>query len=202
MQLWVSAKLENTERDWANKTINSHLSALKAFCNWAVESKKMATNPMTRFPMLNDDKQKNPRRAITPDEFDKLLKVAKLRPVAEFGREKLKLPKGSVKPWTQAPLSFTTINACYARGREALTKRQAKIDQLDATGLERALIYAVLVTTVLRRGELASLSVSQVDFERRAIILDAEDEKNGKGSIIPLRQTRSVRYANVSNGVR
>lgn len=155
---WVSAQLENKERDWANKTINSHLSALSAFCNWAVETKKMAANPLARFPMLNSGKQKNPRRAITPEEFERLLKVAKLRPVADFGREKVELPEqeGKRTNWTLAPLSYATIEAAYERGKATLSRSQAKIDQLDATGHERALIYAVLVSTGLRRGELAS----------------------------------------------
>ncbi len=189
---WVSAQLADKERDWANKTINSHLSALNAFCNWAMESKRMAANPLARFPMLNSGKQKNPRRAITPDEFDRLLKAARLRPIAEFGRLTVKLPEGSAKPWTLAPLSFATIDAAYTRGCEALSKSQGKIDQLEATGQERALIYAVLVSTGLRRGELASLSVSQVDFAQNAITLEAEDEKNGQGSTIPLREDVSL----------
>ena len=46
----------------------------------------------------------------------------------------------------------------------------------------------MLVTTGLRRGELASLFVSQVDFERNSVTLEAEDEKNGQGSTIPLRE--------------
>lgn len=129
---WVSKQLDSQDQNWANKTINSHLSALKAFCNWAVETKKMAANPLARFPMLNSGKQKNPRRAITPEELERLLKVAKLRPVADFEREKVELPKreGKRTSWTLAPLSYATIEAAYVRGKAALSKSPSKSTNL------------------------------------------------------------------------
>ena len=61
--------------------------------------------------------------------------------------------------------------------------------QLDRLGRERALIYKTLVLTGLRKGELASVTVSQIHFEGPApyIVLDAKDEKNRRGSEIPIR---------------
>jgi len=56
-------------------------------------------------------------------------------------------------------------------------------------GRERALLYAVLVTTGLRRGELAALNVGDVllDDERPAILLRGVDAKNGESARLPLR---------------
>jgi len=62
-------------------------------------------------------------------------------------------------------------------------------EQLLVLGRERALIYKTLVLTGLRKGELASLTVGQVDFtgDVAYLVLNAKDEKNRKGSEIPLR---------------
>ncbi|MCA9295432.1 MAG: site-specific integrase, partial [Phycisphaerales bacterium] len=56
-------------------------------------------------------------------------------------------------------------------------------------GRERALIYKTLVLTGLRKGELASVTVGQIDFDAPVpyLILEAKDEKNRQGSEIPLR---------------
>lgn len=60
---------------------------------------------------------------------------------------------------------------------------------LDQLGRKRALLIKVMVLTGLRKSELGSLTVGQVvlDSEMPCLILDATDEKNGKGSSIPLR---------------
>lgn len=63
------------------------------------------------------------------------------------------------------------------------------IADLERTGHERALIYKTLVLTGLRKGELASLTVGQLDFNGPVAyaILNPADEKNRRGSNIPLR---------------
>ena len=61
---------------------------------------------------------------------------------------------------------------------------------LERLGQERALIYKTLVLTGLRKGELASITVGQVDARRRPALFwcsNAADEKNREGSTIPLR---------------
>src|SRR5260370_1049842 len=56
-------------------------------------------------------------------------------------------------------------------------------------GRERALIYKTLVLTGLRKGELTSLTVGQMDLDGPAAyaVLNAADEKNREGSEIPIR---------------
>ena len=61
--------------------------------------------------------------------------------------------------------------------------------ELERLGTERALIYKTLVLTGLRRNELASLTVAQLELEGPMpfAVLKAADEKNRQGSTIPLR---------------
>ncbi len=51
------------------------------------------------------------------------------------------------------------------------------------------MIFKCLVLTGLRRGELASITVSQLDLdgEMPCIVLESADEKNREGSTLPLR---------------
>ena len=55
--------------------------------------------------------------------------------------------------------------------------------------MERALIYKTLVLTGLRKGELASITVGQLDLDAPTpfLVLEAADEKNREGSTLPLR---------------
>src|SRR5262249_53773064 len=61
--------------------------------------------------------------------------------------------------------------------------------RLELIGRERSLIYRTLVLTGLRKGELTSLTVAQLHLDDGVpvAILDAADEKNREGSVIPLR---------------
>ncbi len=91
--------------------------------------------------------------------------------------------------WTKAPLAFDTLEAAAQRGRRALSKRPDYIAKLERRGRERALVYKSLVLTGLRKGELAALTVGHVELDEPLpyLILDAADEKAGRGAEIPLR---------------
>ena len=68
------------------------------------------------------------------------------------------------------------------------TQRASKntVRKLDKIGRERALILKTMLLTGLRKGELASLTVGQLYGDR--LELSAADEKNRKGSSLPLRE--------------
>jgi integrase len=90
------------------------------------------------------------------------------------------------RTWTKAPLTLTTLEAAANRVRDMLKDRADLIAELEHTGRERALIYKVLVLSGLRKGELASLTVGQVELEIGAggtayATLHAADEKAGGG---------------------
>ena len=62
--------------------------------------------------------------------------------------------------------------------------------RLELLGRERALIYKTLILTGLRKGELDSLTVGQLELDRPKphLVLDAADDKSGRGASIPLRE--------------
>jgi integrase len=203
---WVSRLLElpdgdmfdaagsiTTPRRPAARTVNAKLATLTAWGNWLVESGRLTANPFSRLRKLDEcDDVRRQRRALTTAEIDRLLTVARLRPVAQFGRPTLRIvdgtrPAKSRATWKRAELTFDTIVEAAERGRARIRPEAA--EQYARLGRERALIYRVLVTTGLRRGELAALTVGDVllDDGRPAIVLRGADAKNGKRATLPLR---------------
>jgi integrase len=180
-------------RRLAGRTINARLATLTAWGNWLVDSGRLAANPFTRLRKLDEaDDVRRKRRALTADELRRLLTVARLRPVAEFGRPTVRIvdearPAKSRATWKRAELTFDTVVAAAERGRTRL--RPDVVDRLERDGRERALLYAVLVTTGLRKGELAALTVGDVllDEPQPAVVLPGADAKNGQRATLPLR---------------
>ena len=95
----------------------------------------------------------------------------------------------SRRTWKRAPLTLDTLGEAEAHARDALAERPDFIAELERRGRERALTYKVLVLTGLRLNELRSLTVGQLELEGRVAfaVLDAADEKAGRGAEIPLR---------------
>jgi integrase len=185
-----------TPRRPAARTINAKLATLTAWGNWLVDAGRLTVNPFARLRRATGvdeaDDVRRQRRALTADELDRLVTVARLRPVAQFGRPTLRIvddtrPAKSRATWKRAELTFDMIVAAAERGRARMRPEAAK--QFDRLGRERALIYRVLVTTGLRRGELAALTVGDLwlDGARPVIVLRGADAKNGKRATLPLR---------------
>jgi integrase len=180
----------------APRTINAKLGSLTAWGNWLVDSRRLVSNPFTRLAKTagidaGDDIRRQ-RRALTEAELLRLLAVARLRPVAEYGRGTIRrddkpTEKSSRATWKRADLTFETIATAAERGRTRV--RPEVLSQLEQSGWERALLYLVLVTTGLRKGELSSLTVADVDLddEHPAITLAAANAKNGREARLPLR---------------
>lgn len=59
----------------SNKTVQSHVESLRAFCLWAKTRKILKANPLEGIQTL-DTTPKNARRALTEDEIERLLKAA------------------------------------------------------------------------------------------------------------------------------
>ena len=122
-----------------------------------------------------------------------MLFVARLRPLAEYGRETILKPADEVEgkrdTWKPALLTYETIEAAAERARERLVMKPERIEELEAVGRERALVLKTLVLTGLRSGELRSITIGQVFLDGPApfIELEAADEKNRDGSDIQLR---------------
>ena len=178
-------------------TLNGHLRAVTSFGNWAVSTGRLAVNPLARLPHRDEaGNRRRPRRALTADELGRLLKVAQLRPLADFGREVVRADgaddrdnKRSRKTWTRAPLTIETIDAAAERGGVALSKRPELVAQLERRGRERGLLYKTLVLTGLRKSELAALTVAGLELNgpRPFLVLPGHATKSGKRAETPIR---------------
>jgi integrase len=178
------------------RTINARLATLTAWGNWLEHAKRLASNPFDKLRkhvgLVEADDVRRRRRALTADELRRLLTVARLRPVAEFGRPTVRIvddarPAKSRATWKRGELTFDVLAAAAERGRARL--RPDVVARLEHDGRERALLYAVLVTTGLRKGELAALTVGDVllDEQQPVVVLPGADAKNGQRATLPLR---------------
>ena len=188
---WLAARFNE---NLAARTRNSYLEVLKAFCNWCVQTDRLASNPLAKLRKVDQQTDRRiVRRSMTEKELQRLLYVATWRPLAEFGRDVVaKDPsqrKAKRDTWTMSPLTFDDLPAAVERAREKLKDNPGFIVELERRGRQRALVYKALVLTGLRRGELASLTVGslQLDGPMAYATLEAADAKNRQATEIPLR---------------
>lgn len=175
------------------RTHNQHRATLIAFMSWAVESGRASAHPFKKLPTRDErlDRRRQ-RRALTEDELGRLLRVAQLRPLAEYGREVVKRPSEDQtgrKTWTRAPLTPISFEAAVERGRMALSKRAGVLARFELAGRQRALVYKTLVLTGLRKGELASLAVGdlRLDHSPPFVTLHPRADKSRRGAEVPIR---------------
>ncbi len=155
------------KRGASARTRNLDRSALVAFCNWCIETNRLAANPFDRIKKANEEADRRLiRRTLAVDEIERLLDAARRRPLIETmtirtGKNKGQL-KANVRPEVRA--------------------------EKERLGYERALVYACLIYTGLRKSELASLAIGQVvlDTETAHFVLNAADEKARRGARLPL----------------
>ncbi len=189
MEQWL---LNQSNCRMAPRTRNGYLQAIRGFLNWCIETSRLTSNPLKKVAKADEkiDRRKL-RRAMTETELSELLRVALLRPLAEYGRKTIATVKNESKRsnWTYLPLGLETLDDCCTRARERLADNQEFIQELEQRGRERMLVYKTLVTTGLRCNELRSITIGQTHLgtDRPFIELLASDEKNREGSFIPLR---------------
>jgi integrase len=187
--------VEQAELGMSPVTRNCYRESMVCFGNWCRRTRRLTNNPFEDLPRaVQNGDRRHQRRALTEAELLRLLKVARLRPFAEYGREvakkaAAKRSRSSRATWSREPLTFDDLDAAVERARAALIDNPDLIAELEAVGRERELMYKTLVLTGLRKGELASLTVGQLDFSGPVAyaVLNPQDEKNRKGSNIPFR---------------
>ena len=100
------------------------------------------------------------RRAMTKAELVKLLQVARLRPLAEFGRETLAGNASNAEAsgkrrkrsnWIYKPLTLDALPAAVERAKERLANSPELEFEQEQLGRERALNDKTLVLSGLRR---------------------------------------------------
>lgn len=160
---------DQTDAGMSAGTRNDYRRALVAFANWCVRSGRIVSNPLTHVATADDraDRRRT-RRALTDDELVLLRDAAPRRPLAKA----------------------LTIQKGKRSGQQGAKVSDAVLARLERVGRERALIYKTLVLTSLRKGELASITVSQADLGGPVpyLLLHAKDEKARRGAEIPLRK--------------
>ena len=190
LERWLSTRKED---GMGAVTRNAYREAWVTFGNWCVRHHRLTANPFADVPKADTKSdRRHQRRALTEDELCRLIFVGSLRPLAEFGREAVRKSADEVlgrRTWEKAALTFETIADAANRGRVALRDNSRFLAELERRGRERGLIYKTLILTGLRRGELASLTVGQLELDGPVPFarLNAADEKNRQGNSIPLR---------------
>src|SRR5262249_44756894 len=121
------------------RTRNSYLEVWKAFCNWCVRTDRLVSNPLEKLRKVDQQLDRRIlRRCMSTDELQRLLHVARWRPLAEFGRTTVsKDPsqrKGTRDTWTLAPLKCSDLATAVERARAALKENPALVGKLEARG--------------------------------------------------------------------
>ncbi|MGL6073421.1 MAG: tyrosine-type recombinase/integrase [Fimbriiglobus sp.] len=166
VERWLAERI--SEEDMSARSRNHYRSSLIVFFNWCRDSGRLLEHDLNKIPKA--DERSDPRRrrrALTEEELNRLLTVARSRPLKDAQTIRRGERKGEL----------------LAELRPEITK------QLEELGRERVLIYQTLVLTGLRLTELRTLTLAQLDlnFGSEQIVLDAKNEKNRAGSTIPLR---------------
>ena len=163
-ETWLVAR---TEAGSSARTRNLARESWLVFLNWCVETGRLTVNPFAGLSKANAKADpRRQRRPLSEDELGRLLAVARTRPLDA----KLAINRGERKGQAGARLTDATRAA------------------LDRAGRERALVYKTLVLTGLRKSELGSITVGQVNLDDRPhIVLAAADEKARRGALVPLR---------------
>ena len=181
--------------------INEFRNDLVIFANWCIRNKRLLVNPFNDVPKL--DASANPRRkrrAMTEAELLKLLRVARWRPLAEFGRlptkrktDDSKAARGTNtskrRQWTYSPLTLDDLESAVERGRERLKDNPQFIAKQERLGRERALIFKTLLLTGLRKGELAAVTVGHLELGGTlpVIVMNSDETKNRQSADLPIR---------------
>jgi integrase len=146
----------------------TYVGSLRAMCRWAVKEGLLPRDPLARVEMASEAAdRRRVRRALTEKEFHRLLVVARSRPLKE---------------------ALTIRRGPHKDERVARVRPEVGAD-LEQLGRERELIYTTLVLTGLRKGELTSLKVSDLDLggDEPAIRIRAANAKARKEQAVPLR---------------
>ena len=182
------------EQGMGASTRNGYRVNAVSFANWCKRTNRIRKNPFDNVPLAQvKNDRRHERRSLTLDEIGRILTAARLRPLAEYGRPKEKTiclaDTGKRSNWTYAPLTWEGLQAANSEARKRLKENPSFVYTLELRGKQRGLIYSVLLTTGLRKSELASIRISDLELEgpRPSLYLRAENEKARRGAVIPLR---------------
>ena len=162
--------------DMAAGTRNRYRESLVGFSNWCVRAGRLLKSPVADVPKADQKAEvTRQRRAMTEGELQKLLDAARRRPLVDA----------------------MTVRRGKDAGQLKATLRDKTRQRLVKLGRERALTYKSYLLTGLRKSELATLTVGQLELDgpMPCAVLDAADEKNRQGNAIALRSDLTAELA-------
>jgi len=121
------------------RTRNYYRESVVLFANWWRENGQLREHDLARLPKADPVR---PRRALTEDEFLRLLAVARTRPLDDA----------------------RTVRTGQRKGQRVADLRPDVVKRLDERGRERVLIYRTFLLTGLRLNELRTLTVARLDL--------------------------------------
>ncbi len=132
-------------RALSGATRNEYVGSLRAFTNWAVESRRIHTDPLVSLKRTERRviKPEHPRRALSAEDIGALLDAAERRPLLEL----------------------RTIRRGPDKDKQLAKVKPATAAKANRLGRERRLCYLLAVWTGLRRSEIAALTWGDVDIE-------------------------------------
>ena len=149
-------------------TINEHIGTLKQFTRWAVNTNRLAKDPLAATKKADASKltKIHGRRALAVDELSRLLAATLVRP----------------------ELELRTVRHGPNAGKRVAKVRPSAIERAEALGRERVLAYLLTFWTGLRRSELAALQWGdlRLDTLPARIQLRGETTKARRGDSIAL----------------
>jgi integrase len=84
LELWLAGQARPTPDGKPARSARTRAgfqTAAVAFCNWLVEARRLPANPFARMPKPNiDADRRRLRRALTPNELDRLIEAARKAP--------------------------------------------------------------------------------------------------------------------------
>ncbi len=190
-----------------NSLYNGYVEVLVAFGNWLAGKRMTGKKSSMTGPRVvsvnpfagmghrdTESERQRVARALTRDEASRLLEVAKLRPIAEHGRQPLRVEGKKRSNWTLEPLTPHNFTEAVRAGEKRLSEMDHA--RAHALGQERYLVYMLALTTGLRRGEIAQLTVGQfkLDSESPYIDVAAKQTKSKRSAklVIPLGLAREL----------
>jgi len=163
--LGILNKLQFKGQPLSGITRNEYITTLKAFTNWAMESRKLNHDPLATLKRLERRvlTPRHPRRALTCEEIAQLLKATLRRPLLEA--KTIRTGKNRGKP--------------LANLSDELRERRIHL------GRERRVCYLLAYWVGLRRSEIKQLLWADVDLESTPpmIRLRAEATKSKRADV-------------------
>jgi integrase len=140
------------------RSVNRRYQALKQFGLWLLKTRRVPFDPFDGLRPLNEEEdRRHVRRALAPEEAERLLEAARTRPIEQARAERI-----------------------HAGVSPAETLRLTRLGEI------RALVYAVALGTGLRKGEIRRLRWCDLDLARGRLTVPASSAKSRRAQTVPL----------------